>query len=243
MSKVSAKNGIVLIGGYNLSTYAMDYEITDTIDPIDVTGLSDGVNNFIPGERVASMTANILWDSAANTVHAAMASLPVSNVTIMPEGYALGNPTFSLPAMQGNYSPSGSPSTAISVGAIAWSSSGDNKGIEHGYALAHGTITTTTTGTGFVDISGGAVTAACSGTLHIWTPTSTDTYVVKIQHSTTLGGTYADLVTFTLNGTARGSERIAVASGTINAYRRVLATRTGSAGDSFGFSVHFSHVE
>jgi hypothetical protein len=159
----------------------------------------------------------------------------------MPEGYALGNPTLAMPFMQGNYNPSGSPATAITVGGIQFISYGDNHGIERGYALQHGTITTTTTGTGFDDISGGAVTAACAGILHVWTPTATDTYVVKIQHSTVLGSGYVDLITFTLDGTARNSERVAVASGTVNRYRRILATRTGGAGDIFGFSVHFAH--
>lgn len=240
MAKQTAKNGILLIGGYNFSTYAMDYEVMDTVDPVEVTGLSDGSHNFIPGQRNASITSNLLWDADANKVHAGIASLPQKHATLMPEGYALGNPTISLPFMQANYNPSGSPSTAISVGGIQFMSYGDNAGIEHGYALQHGTITSTTTGTGFDDITGAAVTAACSGTLHIWTPTSTDTYVIKIQHSTTLGSGYADLVTFTLDGTARNSERIAVASGTINRYRRILATRTGSAGDTLGFSVHFA---
>lgn len=243
MAKTSAKNGIILIGGYNLSTYAMDYEANESVDPVEVTGLSDGSHNFIPGQRIARITSNMLWDVAANKVHAAIAALPTKHVTIMPEGYVLGNPTISMPFMQANYNPSGNPASAISVGAIEFLSYGDNAGIEHGYALAHDTITSTTTGTGFDDISGAAVTAACSGTLHVWTPTSTDTYVVKIQHSTTLGSGYADLVTFTLNGTARNSERVAVASGTVNRYRRIVATRTGSAGDSFGFSVHFSHAE
>jgi hypothetical protein len=242
MAKITAKDGILLVGGYNFSTYAMDYEITDTVDPIEVTGLSDGVHNFIPGQRNASITANMLWDADTNKVHAGLGGLVQKNVTLFPEGYVLGNPSLSMPFMQGNYNPSGSPSTAITVGGIQFLSYGDNHGIERGYALAHGTITNTTTGTGFDDISGGAVTAACSGTLHVWTPTSTDTYVVKIQHSTTLGSGYTDLVTFTLNGTSRNSERITVASGTVNRYRRVLATRTGAAGDSFGFSVHFAHL-
>ena len=242
MTKQTAKNGILLIGGYNFSTYAMDYEVQDGVDPIEVTGLSDGSHNFIPGQRIARIASNMLWDADTNKVHAALASLPQKNVTIFPEGYVLGNPSLSMPFTQGNYNPSGSPSTAISVGSIEFLSYGDNHGVEHGYALAHDTITATTTGTGFDDISGDAVTAACAGTLHIWTPTSTDTYVIKIQHSTSLGSGYADLITFTLNGTARNSERVAVASGTVNRYRRIVATRTGSAGDSLGFSVHFSHL-
>ena len=245
MAKVSAKDAIILMGGYNFSTYAMNYEAPDEVDAVDVTGFTDGSHNFIPGQKLAKLTCNMLWDSAAAKTVAVLKALPWTsnaNITIIPEGYVLGNASISMPFLQANFGPAGDPASAISAGSIAFLSRGDNAGVEHGYALAHGTITSTTTGTGFDDISGGAVTAACAGTLHIWTACATDTYVVKIQHSTALGSGYADLVTFTKDGSAIGSERVTVASGTVNRYRRVLATRTGSAGDSFGFSVHFWHA-
>ena len=241
MPKISAKNGVILISGYNFSTYFNSFEVNSDANKVDVTGFGDGSQNFIPTVPSATINGNVFWDSAANKTHLALASRPTGQVTIMPEGYALGNPTISLPFMQGNYNPKGAPNAALEIGTLNFESYGNNYGVEHGWALAHGSITTTTTGTGFDDPSGAAVTAACSGTLHIWSATSTDTYVIKIQHSTTLGSGYADLVTFTLNGTSLGAERIAVASGTVNRYRRVLATRTGSAGDTLGFSVHFNH--
>lgn len=241
--KVSGKNAVILIGGYDFSTYSNKYDIAMDSGKVDVTGFGDGSNNSIPGEPKAVMSVSMLWDSAANKVHAALASMPSGkNVTILPEGGTLGYPSLSMPFMQGNYNPSASPESAISVGTINFESYGNNAGVESGWCLAHNTVTTTTTGTGYDDPTGGAVTAACAGTLHVWTPTSTDTYVVKIQHSTSLASGYVDLVTFTLNGTARNSERVTVASGTVNRYRRILATRTGSAGDSFGFSVHFWHA-
>lgn len=241
MAKITAKDGIVLIDGYNLSTYVTQYEIGDAVDELDVTGLSDGSHNFIAGQRAANMSLNTLWDSAASKSVAVLRPLNLAGkiVTLMPEGYALGNPTLSMPIMQANWGPTGSPSTAITADSVKFLSYGNNEGIEDGYALAHATITNTTTGTGFDDPTGAAATARCAGALHVWDATGTDTYVVKIQHSTALGSGYADLITFTLNGTALGSERITVASGTVNRYRRVLATRTGAAGDTFGFSVHF----
>jgi len=242
MAKLSAKDGIMLIDGYNYSTYIADYEYQIAVDPIEVTGLGDGSHNFIPGQKVAKLSANGYWENA--TISTVM-STPLENklVTLMPVGYALGNPTLSMPFMQGNFNPTGSPSTAITLGALEFFSSGDNAGVEDGYALAHGTITDTTTGTGFVDPTNDAVTAICAGALHIWTACAEDTYVVTIEHSTALASGYATLLTFTtLNGSAVGSERITKVSGTINKYRRVVATRTGSADDDFGFSVHFWHA-
>lgn len=241
MAKISAKDGIVLIDGYNLSTYVTQYEIQDMVDEVEVTGLTDGSHNHIPGQRISSLSLNTLWDQTAAKSAPVLRPLNLAGkiVTLLPEGYVLGAPSISMPIMQANWGPTGSPSTAITADSVKFLSYGNNEGIEDGYALAHGTITTTTTGTGYDDLSGAAATARCAGALHVWDTTSTDTYVVKIQHSTSLGSGYADLITFTLNGTALGSERIAVASGTVNRYRRVVATRTGSAGDSFGFSVHF----
>ena len=241
MPKQSAKDCIVLIDGYNLSTYVTQYETVDQVDELEVTGLADGSHNFIPGQRMASLSLNTLWDGAAGKSAAVLRPVTLVGkiVTLLPEGYSLGAPTISLPIMQANWGPKGDPKSPITADSVKFLSYGNNTGIEDGYALAHGTITTTTTGTGFDDITDAAATASCAGALHVWSATSTDTYVVKIQHSASLGSGYSDLITFTLNGTALGSERVTVASGTVNKYRRILATRTGAAGDTFGFSVHF----
>jgi hypothetical protein len=64
--------------------------------------------------------------------------------------------------------------------------------------------------------------------------------VVEIQESTD-DITYATLITFTLNGQTLDSERVERASANLEPYRRVVATRTGAAAESFGFTVHFWH--
>lgn len=247
MAKISAKNGVILINGYNFSTYGMSYDGSSDVGKIDVTGFGDGAQNFIPGLPQSELTVGLLWDSTATVgVHAVLKSLPNGIVTILPEG---NNPaglnasgSVSMPFTLGNYSPKGEVTGAIEAGVLQFSNYGASSvALEHGLVLAHNTITATTTGAESQDPSIAAVTAPCSGTLQVWTPTTTDTYVVKIQHATTSGGAFADLVTFTLNGTARGVERVNVASGVINRYRRVLATRTGAGAQPFGFTVHFWH--
>jgi hypothetical protein len=239
MAKIAAKNSIILIGGYNLSTYATAYETQANVNPIDVTGFTDGCKNFIPGLQSAVILTDVLWSSTAGATHAALKDFASANVTILPEGYALGNMSISLPYVQANYSPKGTPDSAISVGSINFVSRGDNEGVEHGKVLAHATITDTATGTAYELNSSGDVSASYSGTLHVWSLCAADTYVVKIQTCETTGGTWDDIVTFTMNGSAIGSERIATATGTVHKYVRALATRTGSAGNSFGYSVHF----
>jgi hypothetical protein len=244
MSKTTAKNGIVLINGYNFSTFATAYQAEHNMGLVDVTGFSDGGQNFIPGLPSAKLTIDMLWDSTATTgTHAILSPMGNGVVTIIPEGYALGNPSISMPFTQGNYSPKGEPAGAIQLGSLEFAGYGATfRGIENGWALAHGTITNTATGTGFIDPSAGAVTAVCGGTLHIWTPCAADTYVVVIEHSSSAGSGYAPLITFVADGSTRTVERQVIASGTINKYRRIVATRTGSAGNDFGFSVHFWHA-
>ena len=208
-----------------------------------MTGFGDAGQNFIAGLPSAEMKLDMLWDATTTTGDFdVMRAFPTGVVTLLPEGYpALGANTISLAFLAGNYAPSGKPDGAIQLGSIACSAYGPTAYLERGWALAHGIITNTLTGTGLLDPwATGDLTEACSGVLHIWDATATDTYVVKIQHCDTLAGVYTDLITFTLNGTAIGSERITVASGTVHKYRRVLATRTG-AGDTFGFTVSFTH--
>lgn len=239
MTKYSAKDAIILIGGYNLSTYATAFETEANMNPVDTTGFTDGSKNFIPGLPSARITADMFWSSTSGATHTALATLGSSgNVTILPRGYALGNESISMPYYQANYAPKGTPDSALSIGSIEFASRGNNEGVEHGYVLAHASVSgATTTGVGY-QVNAAPVTARCAGTLHVWTAPASETTVVKIQHCTTLNGVYADLITFTINGSALTSERVAVASGTINQFIRVLATKSG-ASQTLGYSVHY----
>ena len=242
MAKQSAKNAIVLINGYLFSTYATMFDIKADAGKILVTGFGDGAANYVPGMPTVAGTVDMLWESSANSVHLALSSLPTGALTILPEGGTLGNQSLSFAVMQATYIPKGTPTSAITVGGIQFESYGNNTGIETGVVLQHGTTTTTLTGTGVDDPTGASVTAACGATLHLWgTPLAADTYVIKVQHSVD-NSSWADLITFSANGSARTVERQTVASGTIRRYRRVLATRTGSAGNTLGFTVVFYHL-
>jgi hypothetical protein len=240
MSKLSAKNAVVLANGYNISTFATAYEATQDVTPLDVTAFSEGFKNNVPGIVMSKINCTLFWDSAAGGTHDALGALSNGCMTILPEGYYLGAPSISMPYMQADYSPKGQVDGVIEVGAVNFENYGTSNGVEYGVVLAHATITNTATGSSVLDPTNAAVTAACSATLHIWDATATDTYEIIVQHSAD-NSTWATLATFSMDGTALGAERITVASGTINKYRRAKATRTGSAGDSFGYTVHFFH--
>ena len=242
MPKVSAKDGIILVGGYNIGFDAASYEIDHSVETLDITGFGEGWQNYAPGKYTGQMSVNFFWNETAGRANDALIPLSAGQaVTIIPEAYVLGNACVSMWATTANFSPNGGANTVLSAGNIVFKTTGVDGGPLPSYALAHDTITATTTGTGFADPTGAQVTARCRGTLHIWTACAADTYVVKIQDCATIDGVYADLITFTANGSAVTSEVQAVASGTIDIYRRVLATRTGAAANPFSFSVTFWH--
>lgn len=241
MAKSSGKNSIILINGYNYSTYGTAFDTSQSAGMVDVTGFTDGGKNFIPGLPSASLNIQMLWDTTATVgATAVLAAFPSGNVSLLPEGYALGNPSLSLPYALGNFSPSGAPAGAVQLGTLEFANTGADAMLRSGWALAHATITNTATGTGVLDPADAAVTAKCGATLHVWTKCAADTYVVKVQHSSD-NSNWADLITFVADGSALASESQVIASGTVNKYRRVLATRTGSASNPFGYSVTFWH--
>jgi hypothetical protein len=211
-------------------------------NPSDVTGFGDGSHNSINGLKSGEVTINMLWDSS-DVTETLLTTTNADNVTIIPEGYALGNPSLSMEYYQANCDVSGSASgDALQCGSIRLVTRGTEE-LELGQALHHGAVTVSTTDTGINDPGQGTqeITAACSAVLHVWQATTTDSYVVEVQESTD-NATFANIITFTLNGQVLGSERVERASAALEPYRRVVATRTGAAAESFGFTVHFSHT-
>lgn len=241
MAKVSSKDAIILIGGYVLSPDITSYEVSEGAPPVDVTCFTDGAQNYIPGLFSAAISAQALWNNETGRAYpilkAAAGSTSDGSITILPEGGTAGGPSLSLPFTEGGISPSGQPGSAITLGSINFSSYGDNEGIENGFILHHGAVTDSTTNDSVLDPLNIALTTRCAATLHVW-GVPTDTYEVKVQDSTN-DVDWDDLITFSADGSALLSERQEVASGTLNKYRRVVATRTGAVGDAFSFTVHF----
>lgn len=241
MAKISSRNATVLVGGYVLSPMSFSYDTSGpAVDPIDVTAFQDGSQNYVPGQLTSGMTCNFYWDQTATTgANVALKGLGNKAVTIIPETYALGGDAESIWAMQENWSPKGDVKSAITVESVKFTATGAWYAVMNGQMLANDTITATTTGTGVRDPEAVDMTTVSAGVLHITTPCAADRYVVKIQHSTDNTTSWTDLVTFTLDASARASEIVAGATTTLKQYRRIVATRTGAAANPFGFSVFF----
>ena len=47
MAKVSGKNGVVLIGGYDFSTESLQWDVSLSANASEVTGFGDGSHNFL----------------------------------------------------------------------------------------------------------------------------------------------------------------------------------------------------
>jgi hypothetical protein len=144
---------------------------------------------------------------------------------------AVGDPTFHLLSGESQYTVT--PALNGVVGVTA-SFKAKGYGIEYGKLLWDANATTDANGTAVNH--GAQTTAGGVGYLHITGLSSGDSIVVKIRDSAD-NNTYADLITFTLDGSAIGSERIAV-SGTVDQYVRVEVDVTG-ASISFPIMVSF----
>jgi hypothetical protein len=219
----------------NAQSYTLDLGVT----PLEVTGFGDTWRNYVAGPYSGQMAIQGYWNAG---FMATLVALGAKCVTVIPEGYTLGTPAITMYSGQENFTPGGDSAGVLMAGNLRFVTKDPDGGPLPAVALAHGYITNTTTGTGFDDPTGGAVTQRCAGVLHIFSPTSADSYAIVIQHSTALGSGYTDLVTFTLNGQSQTSEMVKVASGSIFRYRRAVAIRTGSAGETLGYTVSFWHA-
>ena len=241
MPKISGKNGLLFVNGSNFSTFADSYSVAPTNETKDVTGFGDSCHNFMAVNRNDSLTVGFFWDGTLSTgVNAKLSQLSTGLITIMPEGYADGCVALSLPYQQATYTPAGSPTDVLKLGTVDFKSYGNNYGVEMGAGIYNGVITATGSGNAVGLGTLGGSTRNVSGVLHIYTPTTTDTYVVTVAHATSAGGSYSTILTFTANGTAITAER-QTASVALKNYVKVTCTRTGTAGDNFGCAVALYH--
>ena len=128
MAKVSAKGAVILVddsGGTprNISTDVVSYEIEYDAGKIDVTGFSEGSQNFIPGLPVIGITMEVKWNKAATTgaytvLKSILNSTSSKTVSIVPES---GGETFSGEFMLDALPVSGTPAGDILIGSVHFS--------------------------------------------------------------------------------------------------------------------------
>jgi hypothetical protein len=238
MGQLAGDHVQVLVDGYDLTGDHNKIAIQDSRTMLEAAAFGDAVQKFITGQRKASLEHNGYMNAAAARSHPVLKSAEVSGVVSVLLGQnaapAVGDPVYSLASLQGKYN------TLPEAGkVIPFSATFANRGLQGGWgvALAVGaTFTNTTTGSG---VDNGASTAnGGAAHLHILTNAASDTYTIIVEGASNSGFSsgLVTLATFTLNASAKGSERIAI-SGTIPRYTRWKATRTGTAGDTVKIAV------
>jgi hypothetical protein len=241
MAKLAGHFTTVLVGGYDLSGYANQFEAVKEYDELDGSAFIDTGENSFAGLAKGTLTVQALLDGAANTSYAALnapggyTAKVLSILLGQNAAPTIGDPALCLYALQFSFTTPLAARNAVLANISASSAGGEL--VDFGALIqAYTTITTTTN---FTSIDNSASSSnGGTGYLHVVTPTTTDTYAVKLQHSTD-NNSWADLSpAFTANGQTRTSERIEI-SGTINRYVRAVATRTGAAGNSFKLAVLF----
>lgn len=123
--KQSAKGAVITINSQNFSTYCESYTIDWAKDIIDVTGFTNGWQNYIPGMPMIGFTLDLLWDATATTgVFAILTALMTTAATcsIVPEA---SGPTFSGTFICDGLHPTGTAASgAIKMGSVHFSASG-----------------------------------------------------------------------------------------------------------------------
>lgn len=237
MAKTAGRWSSIYFGGYDLSGKINQFDFNLEFGELDGTGFGEGADNSYPGMPKGSASVTSMLDPAANQSHAALKT---------PGGYTdkmlmiliganaapvIGDPALCMACKQFTYKVNDAVKAAV-LASAAFASAGVQVDID-AKVLANATITNTTN---FTLVNNGASSPnGGAAYLEVLTPPAADTYAVKVQHAPD-GSTWADLCTFTANGSTRTSERQTF-SGTVDRDTRAVATRTGAAGNDFKLAV------
>ena len=244
MSKLNGQYCAVLFGGYDISGRSRQFDCSIEFEPEDATAFQDGCENSQAGlpkseSNVVSFVDPVETDGYVGQSMKALKTPGSDKVLIFMFGEGAvpdeGNEAFASLVKQFNYNLPLSPHGKV-IGNAKFSCAAYAPGL--GEVMDYATITNTKTGDtvdgGAAHSDGGALFLVVFLGASEDTP-GTDTYSIQVQHNTADNGSWIDYLTLTLDGSVRGSERKSSAS-TLQRYRRLLMTRTGTAGDSVGIA-------
>lgn len=238
---MSARKGLYLsfwLDGYKLTSNASNVEVGAECDQIDAGAYGNAVKGYLAGRAESRIEFEGFFDDAVTATHPALKT--PGGATNKLAGVAYGNnatPTTgdiacAMPVHQSNYQVS---SEIDGVVAVKASLKCVGTALEWGTLLANLTGVSADGDTASVDNAASSADGGV-GYLFLTGVSAGDTIEVKIQDSAN-NSTWADLITFTLNGSAIGAERVEVA-GTVDRYLQVVYDVTGSA-VSFDLAVIF----
>ena len=229
MSKQSGLGDSFIVGGYDLSgTVNSVDQISGGPALLDVTVVRDSAHERIGGLRDGSMAFTSFADITAPPTPAFVDGihlLPVTDtIGMYLHGQALGNAAAAINAKQIDYDPTRGTDGSLT---IKCQLQANGYGLEWGEQLTAGLRTDTTATAGTVVDDGAGTTFGAQAYLQVTALTGTDV-TVKVQHCTTSGGSYTDLITFAQTTAANTVQRVAVSNATtVNEFLKVTTVTSG----------------
>lgn len=233
-TKVTGLGDNFYIAGYDVSgaTSALS-KVSGGPALLDYTDITQSAHARLGGVRTGEMAFTTFLDTAAgDSAHALYSALPTTDVIASYfRGTTVGNPSACMTAKQLNYDFTRQNDGMLTANVDLQS---NGFGLEWGTMLTAGkrTDTAATAGsafdlnsvyTGLFPLSFGA-----QAYLHVFSFSGTDV-TIKIQHATTSGGSYSDLIAFTqVTGATPLAQRASVSNTTlVNEFLKVTTVTTG----------------
>jgi len=229
VAKTSGLGDNFYAGGFDLSgdTQSLDKIHGGTATQQDTTDITQLGHARLGLERDGGIDWTSYMDPAVGASHAALSTLPTAAVICSYfRGTAIGNPAASLVSKQINYDGS-----RPSDGSLLFKVSAQSNafGLEWGNQLTAGKRTDTVATAGAFWDNLASFAFGAQAYLQVFSFTGTDV-TVKVQHATTSGGSYSDLITFAqiTSGQAPQAQRVQTANNvTVNEFLKVTTVTTG----------------
>lgn len=222
------KNAKLLLNEYDLSAFANEGSVAESVETGETTVFGNSAKTYIPGQRDSTLSISGFFDGDANAVDEVVAGILATDpevITFGSEGLAAGSRVTTMKSLSTSYEISSPVADVVSFSLEAQNTDRIDRGISLlnlaavNYPGANSASQDNATATS----NGGAAN------LHVTANTANGASTIKIQHSAD-NATFADLVTFSAVSAAGTTSERATVTGTVNRYLRVNTTIAGSSG-------------
>lgn len=231
MTNIHGKNMVVIVDGYDLTTFCNKVGVDRSIDVAETTAFALTGNVYktrLAGALDGKVSLGGFWDGTATSGIDARADAQLNGADLVTSivwgGNTKGNKAALLVIKQGSYKNEASISDAVTFTLDGEANGSSNAGFLL-HALGAETSASNGTGQDMNTVAAGAFTGYTAN-LHI-TAFSGTSITVKLQDCATLGGVYADLsgATFTA-ATAIGAQQITSSTQSVQQFVRIAWTGT-----------------
>lgn len=227
-TKVTGLGDNFYISGFDVSgaTSALS-KISGSVTPLEYTDITQSAHARLGGVRDGQIAFTTFLDTTLTTgAHALYSQLQTTDlIANYFRGTTIGNPAAGMQAKQLDYNftraANGMLSAQIQLDANGF-------GLEWGTMLTAGKRTDTSATAGPVYDNGASFAFGAQAYLQVFAFTGTDV-TVSVQHATTSGGTYSDIIPFTqITSTSPQAQRATVSNTTtIKEFLKVTTVTTG----------------